>query len=66
MRANNQDVTDSEIGKIRRLGDFELTMLISEIHDHGWPIARQTLDMMPEPPPSPGQMFDAILAGAKR
>ena len=43
----NQALTAAEITKIRRLTDFDLTMLISEIHDHGWPVARRTLAMMP-------------------
>lgn len=29
------------------VGDFEITMLISEIHDHGWPMAAKTLTIMP-------------------
>ena len=31
---------------IRALKDFDLIMLISEVHDHGWPMAKRTLDMM--------------------
>ena len=46
----NQEVTASEMEKIRKLEDFDLTMLISEIHDHGWPDARKILEMMPPPP----------------
>ena len=26
-----------ELAKIRCLDDFDLTVLISEVHDHGWP-----------------------------
>jgi hypothetical protein len=33
--------------KIRSLDGFDLIMLISEIHDFGWPHARGTLAMMP-------------------
>jgi uncharacterized protein YdaT len=44
----NQQVTEKELAKIRRLSDFDLIMLISEIHDHGWPTARKTLLLMPE------------------
>jgi hypothetical protein len=45
--SSNQKVTAKELAKIRALADFDLTMLISEIHDHGWPVARKTLTMMP-------------------
>jgi len=44
----NQEVSPEELAKIRRLDDFDLIMLISEIHDHGWQIARATLAIMPE------------------
>ena len=43
----NQPVALVEIEKIRTLDDFDLAMLVSEIHDHGWPIARKTLALMP-------------------
>jgi hypothetical protein len=46
MLAPNQKITPAEIEKIRSLDDFDLIMLISEVHDHGWPIARKTLAMM--------------------
>jgi hypothetical protein len=49
----NQKVTIKELAKIRKLADFELIMLISEIHDHGWNIARNTLRMMPPEPEPP-------------
>lgn len=45
---NNQEATKAELAKIRRLKDFDLVMLISEIHDNGWKVARETLAMMPE------------------
>ena len=45
--ALNQRVSTAELAKIRKLGDFDLLMLISEIHDHGWETARQTLALMP-------------------
>jgi hypothetical protein len=41
--ARKMPVTDEELDMIRGLNDFDLIMLISEIHDHGWPIARKTL-----------------------
>ena len=43
----NQKVTSEQLAKIRALDDFDLTMLISEIHDHGWDFAQITLAMMP-------------------
>jgi len=47
---NNQEVTKQELAKIRSLDDFDLIMLISEIHDHGWTVARRTLAIMPTKP----------------
>jgi hypothetical protein len=44
----NQKVTPAQLAKIRRLKDFDLIMLISEIHDHGWAVAARTLEMIPE------------------
>lgn len=44
----NQELAPEELRKIRALEDFDLTMLVSEIHDHGWPVARRTLALMPE------------------
>ena len=43
----NQEVTPEEMQKIRSLADFDLTMLVSEIHDNGWDAGRKTLAMMP-------------------
>lgn len=43
----NQDISPEQLAKIRRLSDFDLIMLLSEIHDHGWEVASQTLEMMP-------------------
>lgn len=43
----NQRVTAEQLAKIRLLDDFDLIMLISEIHDHGWSVAERTLSMMP-------------------
>lgn len=48
MNGDNQNVSDEQLQKIRQLDDFDLIMLISEIHDHGWHVARVTLDLMPE------------------
>lgn len=44
----NQDITPEELLQIHELDDFDLTMILSEIHDHGWPIARRTLQMVVE------------------
>ena len=52
---DNQEVSTEELAKIRKLEDFDLIMLISEIHDHGWEVARETLRMMP-----PGNWVDRI------
>lgn len=43
----NQKVSKEELAKIRKLDDFDLIMLISEVHDNGWPEARKTLGLMP-------------------
>lgn len=42
----NIEVSSQELAQIRGLGDFDLTMLLSEIHDHGWPVAQRTLPLM--------------------
>jgi hypothetical protein len=44
----NQKVTPEQLAKIRTLADFDLIMLISEIHDHGWQVAEDTLRVMPD------------------
>ncbi len=46
---DNLPVTPSELRKIRDLNDFDLVMLISEIHDHGWSAARQTAGAYAQP-----------------
>ena len=43
---SNQHITPEQLTKIRVLDDFDLIMLISEIHDHGWQVASRTLSMM--------------------
>jgi hypothetical protein len=35
--SNNQKISKEELAFIRTLNDFDLTMFISEVHDHGWP-----------------------------
>lgn len=49
MFGDNIDITKDEMTQIRHLGDFDLKMLLSEIHDHGWPMAQKLLPMMIEP-----------------
>ena len=41
-------VTKSQCDFIRSLEDFDLTMLISEIHEHGWKQARELLPLIKE------------------
>ena len=43
MKMLNQDISNKELKIIRKLGNFDLKMLLSEIHDHGWPEAKITL-----------------------
>ena len=40
---DNQEISTGELKAIRELDDFDLTMILSEIHDHGWPVAKVTL-----------------------
>lgn len=44
--SENQKPTPDELKAIRMMDDFDLTMLISEIHDHGWPVAKTLLPMI--------------------
>lgn len=46
--SQNQKISKEDLNFIRRLEDFDLIMLISEIHDHGWPMAEKTLQMIKE------------------
>ena len=39
----NIEITEQELKNLRSLADFDLTMILSDIHDHGWPLARKTL-----------------------
>ncbi len=48
MEGDNQKISTEQLALIRRLGDFDLTMLLSEIHDHGWEVAEKTLGMIRE------------------
>jgi hypothetical protein len=40
------EISPSEIVQIKSLPDFDLTMFLSELHDHGWPMARKLLPMI--------------------
>ena len=44
----NREITKEQLRKIRCLDDFDLIMLISEIHDHGWGKAAKVLAVMTE------------------
>jgi len=39
----NIDITPEEIRQIRGLPDFDFIMILSELHDFGWPMTRKTL-----------------------
>jgi hypothetical protein len=42
----NIDITPEEIETIRALDDFDITMLLSEVNDHGWFSTRALLVVM--------------------
>lgn len=42
----NLKISKNDLQFIRTLEDFDLTMLISEIHDNGWNVAQRTLSIM--------------------
>lgn len=46
--SGNQKITPDEMTAIRTMSEFDLTMLISEIHDHGWPEGRKLIPMILE------------------
>lgn len=46
MEGDNIKITKGEMKFIRTLGDFDLKMFLSELHDHGWPTARKLLPMI--------------------
>ena len=46
MENYNLDLSDSQLAKIRKLDDFDLKMLLSEINDYGWNAAKIILDSM--------------------
>ena len=41
-------IKQEHLTALRTLDDFDLTMIISDIHDHGWPMAAGTLDIAVE------------------
>lgn len=53
MTGENVELTADEMGAIRTMSDFDLTMLISEIHDHGWPVARSLIPLILKAPRGP-------------
>lgn len=46
MIGDNQQISEEECEQIRGMCDFDLRMLLSEIHDHGWPIAKKLLPLI--------------------
>jgi hypothetical protein len=46
--SDTQEVTELECKAIRQLEDFDLTMFVSEIHDHGWALGRCLLRIIPK------------------
>ena len=42
----NVELTKEQYEFIITLPKFDLEMLISDIHEHGWPVAEMTLDSM--------------------
>jgi len=44
----NIKLSDEDYEFITKLEKFDLEMLISEVRDHGWKVARVTLGMMKE------------------
>ena len=46
LEVKNLEIDFETLGFIRRLSDFDLTMLISETHDFGWNVAKKLIPMM--------------------
>lgn len=44
----NQQISSGELAEVPSLNDFDLTMLLSDIHDHGWAVAKKTLQLILE------------------
>lgn len=45
MRTNIR-ITEAELAAIRTFNDFDFTMLLSELNDHGWGEARKLIPMI--------------------
>ena len=43
---NNIDLEEWEYQFILTLPKFHLEMLLSEVHDHGWPVAKKLIPIM--------------------
>ncbi len=41
--SENQDIKNAELLAIRTMSDFDLRMVISEVHDHGWGKGRELI-----------------------
>jgi hypothetical protein len=48
IMGKNLPIPSEDLAFIRSLGDFDLLMLLSEINDHGWVVAKRTLEMIRE------------------
>lgn len=48
MSGKNIQITKEEIDFIKGLEDFDLKMLLSEIHEFGWPQTRKLIHIMAE------------------
>ncbi len=42
----NIDITEAQLASVRNLTDFDLVMFLSELDDHGWEVARETLRLI--------------------
>jgi hypothetical protein len=50
----NVTMSNSELESIKKMCDFDLIMLVSEINDHGWEVARRLIPMIQEATASHG------------
>ena len=48
MLGENQKIKKKDLEFIRSLEDFDLIMLLPEIHDHGWPAAEKLIPYIKE------------------
>jgi len=42
----NVEITPEELAIIRRMEDFDIIMLISEVNDHGWETAQKLIPLI--------------------